>query len=103
PKPDSEQFEGTLFVDNSQVAVDSISSDKASPARRAMAREELNRLKVAIAELPERTRVAVEMHRLGGFKLKQIAAHLGISISLAQLLVTEGISHCHDRLHEDEK
>lgn len=52
----------------------------------------------AIAELPERTRLAVEMHRFGGRKLREIAAHLGISLPLAHVLVSEGIQHCKQRL-----
>ena len=52
----------------------------------------------AIAELPERTRIALEMHRFGGCKLKEIAAALGISIPLAHILVAEGVQHCKRRL-----
>jgi RNA polymerase sigma-70 factor (ECF subfamily) len=34
------------------------------------------------------------MHRFGGCTLKEIAAHLGISVSMAQVLVAEGVRHC---------
>ena len=40
-----------------------------------------------MAELPERTRVALEMHRFGGFKLREIAAHLGISVTVTHELI----------------
>jgi DNA-directed RNA polymerase specialized sigma24 family protein len=53
----------------------------------------------AIAELPERTQIALEMHRFGGCKLREIADHLGISVTLAHSLVAEGIEHCRRRLH----
>ena len=52
----------------------------------------------AMAELPERTRIAMEMHRFGGCTLKEIAEHFGISVSMAQVLVTEGVRHCQRRL-----
>jgi RNA polymerase sigma-70 factor (ECF subfamily) len=52
----------------------------------------------ALAELPERTRIAVEMHRFGGCTLKEIAEHFGISVSMAQVLVTDGVRHCQSRL-----
>lgn len=52
----------------------------------------------AISELPERTRIAVEMHRFGGKKLKEIAAHLNVSLPWAHVLVSEGIEHCKRRL-----
>jgi len=52
-----------------------------------------------MAELPERTQIALEMHRLGGCKLREIADRLGISVGLAHGLVAEGIEHCRRRLH----
>jgi RNA polymerase sigma factor (sigma-70 family) len=65
-----------------------------SPEAQAAARDELRRLKDALAILPERTRIALEMRRFGGCKLKDIAAHLGISITVAHDIVAEGIAHC---------
>lgn len=65
-----------------------------SPEDEAIARQELQRVMAAIAELPERTRIALEMHRFGGCTLKEIAAHLGISVSMAQVLVVQGVKHC---------
>ncbi len=68
--------------------------DRPSPEATLIARQELQRVLAAMAELPERTRIALEMHRFGGCTLKEIAAHLGISVSMAQVLVTEGVRHC---------
>jgi RNA polymerase sigma-70 factor (ECF subfamily) len=75
-----------------------IPEEKPSPEAESIARQELGRVMAAIADLPERTRIAFEMHRLGGFKLRQIAEHLGISVSMAQLLVVEAVKHCQGRL-----
>lgn len=61
-------------------------------------RDELRIVIDAIAELPPRTRTALEMHRFEGRKLKDIAAHLGISVGLAHSLVYEGLDHCRKRL-----
>ena len=47
-----------------------------------------------LAQLPERTRMAFEMHRLGGYTLQQIAAALGISVGLTHQLVHDALSHC---------
>ena len=47
-----------------------------------------------MSELPERTRIAMEMHRFGGCTLKELADHLGISVSMARVLVMDGIRHC---------
>lgn len=75
----------------------SIASDAPSPEDIAMARSELELVRTALGELPERTRIAVEMHRFGGHTLTEIAASLGISVGLAHTLVADGIKHCHHR------
>ena len=74
--------------------VASVADEAPSPEDEAIARQELRRVIAAIAELPERTRIALEMHRFGGCTLKEIAQHLGISTSMAQVLVIQGIKHC---------
>lgn len=71
-----------------------VAEERPSPEAELIARQELDRVLAAMAALPERTRLALEMHRLGGFKLKEIAQRLGISISMAQVLVVEGVKHC---------
>ncbi len=61
-------------------------------------RQELQALAGAIAELPERTRRALEMHRLGGRTLAEIARELGVSVGTAHALVVQGLEHCRGRL-----
>lgn len=70
----------------------------ATPETLALHKDELRLLIAALEELPERTRIAVGMHRLGGYKLREIAAHLGISLPLAQTLVVDGLQHCKERV-----
>ena len=65
-----------------------------SPEEEAIQHQEFARVVAALEALPERTRIALEMHRFGGFTLKQIAARLGISVSMAHVLVVEGVRHC---------
>lgn len=72
----------------------SIPDDRPSQEQVLVSREELRLVMGAMADLPERTRIAMEMHRFEGRKLKEIAAHLGISVSLAHSLVFEGLEHC---------
>jgi RNA polymerase sigma factor (sigma-70 family) len=74
-----------------------------SPETEALHRERLNIVRAALMELPERTRVALEMHRLEGYKLREIAAHMEISIALAHSLVAEGVNHCRNRLRDAPK
>lgn len=69
-----------------------------TPEGIALYKDELRQLLAAMDELPERTRVAFQMHRLGGYKLREIATHLGISLPLAHTLVVDGLEHCKRRL-----
>lgn len=69
-----------------------------TPELVALYKDELRFLNEALAELPERTRIAFEMHRLGGCKLREIAAYLGISLPLAHTLVADALEHCRERL-----
>lgn len=69
-----------------------------TPEMLVIYRDELRLLDEALAELPERTRIAFEMHRLDGAKLREIAGFLDISLPMAHKLVSDGIRHCKRRL-----
>jgi RNA polymerase sigma factor (sigma-70 family) len=79
--------------DGEQAAIE-VAEKRPSPEAELIARQELARVLAALAELPERTRLAFEMHRFGGLKLKEIAARLGLSTSMAHVLVVEAVRHC---------
>ncbi|RMQ40825.1 ECF family RNA polymerase sigma factor [Pseudomonas cichorii] len=70
----------------------------ASPEQEAVSHDELQQVSDALTQLPERTRMAFEMHRLGGYTLQQVAGALGISVGLAHQLVHDALSHCAARL-----
>ncbi|HEY0184745.1 MAG TPA: sigma-70 family RNA polymerase sigma factor [Rhodopila sp.] len=72
-----------------------------SPEHTALYRQELALIVDALGELPERTRIAFEMHRLGGYKLQDIAKELGISVTLAHQLIHRALAHCAARLAID--
>lgn len=79
-------------------AVIGLADGRATPEAEASAREDLRRLIAAMDELPERTRIAVEMRCVDGCKLKEIAARLGVSVPVAYQIVAEGIAHCRRRV-----
>jgi RNA polymerase sigma-70 factor (ECF subfamily) len=85
-----------------QADAEAVASETAdegpSPEATVAARDELRLLDEAMAELPTRTRIALEMRRFGGCKLKEIAAHLGVSVTVAHDLVAEGVAHCRRRV-----
>lgn len=67
----------------------------AEGADRALAaRQELALVTAELARMPPRMRRAVELHRLSGAPLREIAAELGVSITTAHTLVVEGVERC---------
>lgn len=62
-----------------------------SPEQHAVHGDDASRIAATLAGLPEQMRLAVEMHRLGGFTLQQTADHLNISLSTAHRLVKDAI------------
>lgn len=80
------------------AGAEGLSDGRATPEAEAAARDELRLLIQAMDELPERTRIAVEMRRIEGAKLKDIAARLGVSVPVAYQIVADGIAHCRRRV-----
>jgi len=62
--------------------------------RALMARQELGLVAAELARMPPRMRRAVELHRLSGAPLREIAAELGVSVTTAHTLVVEGVERC---------
>lgn len=77
-------------------------SNTASPEREVSSQNELESISIALNQLPERTRQAFEMHRLGGYTLQQVASALSISTTLAHQLVHDALRHCLDCLERDD-
>lgn len=64
-------------------------------------REKLKALHRALAELPERERMAFDMHRMQGMTYAQIGTALKISQTRAYELVRIALEQCVDRLLDD--
>ncbi len=65
-------------------------------------RDELRVLSEALAELPERTRLAFTLYRLEGWTLQQVADQLAVSVVRAHQLVKEAILHGSRRLDQHD-
>lgn len=87
-------------VDIDQDSLADIADATPSPEQIAIHRQRLEITQMALSELPERTRYAFEMHRLGEKNLKEIAAELNISTTRVWVLVREAYSHIKERLDE---
>lgn len=95
--------EKRYFTLGMEVLAEAMAEDKPTPETEAVDRGEMRLLQEALAELPEKSRVAVEMHRIGGHTVKQIAEHLGVSVGQAHSLVVTGLEHCRMRLKRGTK
>lgn len=62
-----------------------------TPEQELRYRENLGRVERILSELPKDTRVAVEMHRLGGYTLQEVADHLGVSVPTVHRMVRDAL------------
>lgn len=69
-----------------------------TPEATAASRQELRALQAAMAELPERMRRALELHRFTDLPVKRVAAELGVSVGTAHNLIVQALEHCRQRL-----
>jgi RNA polymerase sigma-70 factor (ECF subfamily) len=49
-------------------------------------------MRTVLAGLPVQARVALEMHRFGGYNMEEIARHLGVSVASAHRLIKGSIA-----------
>jgi RNA polymerase sigma factor (sigma-70 family) len=85
----------------SEAQLEDLPSENPSPECEALYCDELQQLENALARLPERSRQAFVMHRLHGMTFKDIAQHLGISLSLAHQLVRDALTYCSEQMSDD--
>ena len=64
-------------------------------------RQELEQLRIAVAELAPHLRQALLWARLDGLKLAEIGRRLGVSESMAGRYVTQALTHCQARLSRE--
>jgi RNA polymerase sigma-70 factor (ECF subfamily) len=78
----------------------SVASDAPSAESELIHREELRVLAEALIELPVRTQLAFNMHRVDGRPLREVAGRLDISVTRAQQLVKSAMLHAARRLRD---
>jgi len=80
-----------------ETAVRTAQDPQGSPEALLSSRRDLACVLRILRGLPDRQRIAIEMHRFGQFKLREIADRLSISVSLVHLAISEGLATCADR------
>ncbi|MGJ7530102.1 RNA polymerase sigma factor [Variovorax sp. GB1P17] len=78
-----------------------MADEMADPARGAEARNELEALERAMAELPRRRRAIVYAARVDEMPHKDIAVRYGISVRTVEKELRAGLEHCCERLGRD--
>ncbi|MEM9157656.1 MAG: sigma factor-like helix-turn-helix DNA-binding protein, partial [Verrucomicrobiota bacterium] len=89
--------EDLITFDGSDAAESSFDGAPSS-GESAAAKDELRFLQEAMNELPDRTRIALEMRRFGGYRLKDIAEKLGLSVTFTHELIAEGMAYCRKKV-----
>lgn len=77
-----------------------IADPAAGPEARCHDRQRLRIVALALDELPARTRLAFELHRLGGQPIAAVAARIGVSPTRAWMLIHDAYRHLRTRLRE---
>lgn len=96
---DHKRREGLLIrVDLSTEDLAAIVDPSPSPETTVYDRQKLALTQAALSELPERTRSAFEMHRVGEMTIAQVATELGLSTSRAWALIRDAYEHIDARL-----
>jgi RNA polymerase sigma factor (sigma-70 family) len=70
----------------------------ATPEQQLLFCQDLKRVQTLLAAMPEPVRIAVEMHRHGGFRLEQIARHLGVSVPTVSRMIRNAVARLSDEL-----
>ncbi|MDF0490301.1 sigma-70 family RNA polymerase sigma factor [Sphingomonas sp. H39-1-10] len=92
-----QRVEARIFEPDDGSHADLVPAPVPTPEAAVLASAELAATRLALEDMPEDMRMAVEMHRLDGRKLKDIAAFLNVSTTTAHKLVSEGIERCRER------
>lgn len=71
-----------------------------SPERAVISRQQLAIIEQALGELSLKCRAALVLHRFENLTHAEIAAQLGISVSMVEKHIRRGLRHCRRRLEE---
>ncbi|MDH2433672.1 hypothetical protein WH50_12965 [Pokkaliibacter plantistimulans] len=96
------QFEQCHFVNEADASLHEISDGLSTPEHLAIQGQTLLALDRALSSLPERTRRAFEMYRLGDFTQKEIAQQMEVSPTLVNFMVKDALTACRQALFNQE-
>lgn len=80
---------------------EAVTEEQNEPMAAALRLQRLEQLKEVLAELSPRRREALMLHRFEGLSQAQIAARMGISISMVEKHIAFALLHCKRRLQHE--
>lgn len=83
------------LADESELA-----AEDPSPERVLSDRQQLERLKVVLDEMPARRREILMLSRMDGLSYSQLAARYGVTVSAIEKQMMKAIAHLHRRMGE---
>lgn len=89
---------GTKSATLADYAFYQTTSEEITPERILQGKDELRLLEQALAELPPRTRSVFLLHRFEGFKYREIAERMGVSVSAVEKHIASAARHIASRL-----
>ncbi|WP_120077633.1 RNA polymerase sigma factor [Aurantiacibacter odishensis] len=73
-------------------------NEEITPERILQGKDELRQLEKVLAELPPRTRTVFLLHRFEGFKYREIAKRIGVSVSAVEKHIANAARHLAERM-----
>jgi RNA polymerase sigma-70 factor (ECF subfamily) len=93
----------TALAQSSACLAPWLAEEQSSPSEQAQAREQLLRLAVALARLPEDQRTAVELHHLEGYSVPEVGRRMGRTAGSIAGLLHRGLKALRAHLGESER
>ncbi len=90
--PDRARRNATTGRDEERARLTACFRSLATPSQEAIAREELERIERAFAELPAKYRDVIMMHHVDGLSHLEIGRRLGVREAYARLLLSRGLA-----------
>lgn len=69
-----------------------------TPEAKALLCDRIRQVEAILATMPPQKRLALEMHRFGGYRIEEIARHIGVSTSSAHRLVQSGLAELVEKM-----
>ncbi|MFT4091639.1 MAG: sigma-70 family RNA polymerase sigma factor [Asticcacaulis sp.] len=92
---------GPMVAESGEDYAQTISDDTPDPEAVAIARDEMQRVVTRLRQMPQRQQTAIRLYHFENLPLREVAVHLGLSVSRTHDLIVEGMEIC-DRLRKGE-